>query len=91
MDAGKDGKSNVLNDLSQKQNQKQKQKQKQDPEPDAPENTIQKPITSTKYNWCLVGEYQNKRGCMPVTESDKCLSGQVFPTQKMCLNPNLSQ
>ena len=61
-----------------------------EPEPDAPENTIQKPITSNKYNWCLVGEYQNKRGCMPVTESDKCLSGQVFPTQKMCLNPNLS-
>ena len=91
MDAGKDGKSNVLNDLTQNQNQNQKQKQKQDPEPDAPENTIQKPITSTKYNWCLVGEYQNKRGCMPVTESDKCLSGQVFPTQKMGLNPNLSQ
>jgi len=62
-----------------------------EPEPDAPENTIQKPISSTKYNWCLVGEYQNKRGCMPITESDKCLSGQVFPTQKMCLNPNLSQ
>lgn len=64
--------------------------QKSEPQPDVPENTIQKPITSSKYNWCLVGEYQNKRGCVPVTESDKCLSGQVFPTQKMCLNPNIT-
>jgi|LauGreSBDMM110SN_4_FD.fasta_scaffold20912_2 hypothetical protein len=61
-----------------------------DPEPDESENSIQKPISSSKYNWCLVGEYQNKRGCVPITESDKCLSGHVFPTQKMCLNPNLT-
>ena len=60
------------------------------PEHDNPENPIQKPISSSKYNWCLVGEYQNRRGCVPVTESDKCLSNQIFPTQKMCLNPNLS-
>jgi hypothetical protein len=61
-----------------------------EPEPDESENSIQKPISSSKYNWCLVGEYQNKRGCVPITESDKCLSGHVFPTQKMCLNPNLT-
>jgi hypothetical protein len=83
MDAGKKGKSKTPL-LANKPTTTE-------PEPDAPENTIQKPISSTKYNWCLVGEYQNKRGCMPITESDKCLSGQVFPTQKMCLNPNLSQ
>lgn len=91
MDAGKKGKSNVLNNVSQPGNRPPRKHVNRDPEPDAPENTIQKPISSTKYNWCLVGEYQNKRGCMPITESDKCLSGQVFPTQKMCLNPNLSQ
>ena len=83
MDAGKKGKSKTPL-LANKPTTTE-------PEPDAPENTIQKPISSNKYNWCLVGEYQNKRGCMPITESDKCLSGQVFPTQKMCLNPNLSQ
>ena len=49
--------------------------------------TIQKPITSQKTQWCLVGEYQGKRGCVAVTDQDKCLSGQVFPEQKMCLNP----
>lgn len=35
--------------------------------------------------WCLVGEYQGKHGCMEVSESDRCLSQQVFPTQDACL------
>lgn len=86
MDTGKKGRSR----RNRPDQPPQQQQHRHEPEPDAPENTIQKPITSNKYNWCLVGEYQNKRGCMPITESDKCLSGQVFPTQKMCLNPNLS-
>lgn len=61
-----------------------------EPSIDSTDNPIQNPITSGKQNWCLVGEYQNKRGCVPVTESDKCLSGQVFPNQQMCLNPTLT-
>lgn len=63
---------------------------KQDAEPTPSESPIAKPITSKKSGWCLVGEYQGKRGCIAVTEQDKCLSGQVFPEQKMCLNPTLS-
>jgi hypothetical protein len=62
-----------------------------DPKSDTTENPIQKPISSNKQNWCLVGEYQGKRGCIEINEHDKCLSGQVFPNQKMCLNPTLTQ
>jgi hypothetical protein len=62
-----------------------------DPKADTSENPIQKPITAGKQTWCLVGEYQGKRGCIEVNEHDRCLSGQVFPSQKMCLNPTLSQ
>lgn len=62
----------------------------EEPSPDTSENSIQKPITADKWNWCLVGEYQNKRGCIEITDSDKCLSGQVFPSQKMCLNPTFT-
>ena len=61
-----------------------------DPKPDDSTNTIQNPITSDKRNWCLVGEFQNKRGCVAISDSDKCLSGQVFPNQAMCLNPTLT-
>lgn len=61
-----------------------------EPKPDDSSNSIQKPISSDKNNWCLVGEFENKRGCVPVTDSDKCLSGQIFPNQAMCLNPTLT-
>lgn len=57
------------------------------PEPDNSVDPIQKPITSGKTNWCLVGEYQGKRGCIEVNDNSKCMSGQVFPSQKMCINP----
>lgn len=57
---------------------------------DLSEDPIQKPISSNKSGWCLVGEYANKRGCIEIGEADKCMSGQVFPNQKMCLNPNIT-
>lgn len=60
------------------------------PEPTPSENPIQKPISSNKTNWCLVGEYMGRRGCIEINENDKCISGQVFPTNSHCLNPNLS-
>lgn len=60
------------------------------PKPDTSENPIQNPIATNKTGWCLVGEYKGRRGCIEVTEQDKCLSGQVYPSQKMCLNPVLT-
>ena len=62
-----------------------------EPKPDKPENPIQKPLSSSKKSWCLVGEYQGRRGCIEIEDQDKCISGQVFPEQKMCLNPTLTQ
>ena len=60
------------------------------PEPDTTANPIQKPISNSKGNWCLIGEVSDKRGCISVSDESKCMSGQVFPTQKMCLNPTLT-
>lgn len=54
---------------------------------DISENPIQKPISSNKINWCLVGEYKNKRKCIDVQDGDKCMSGQVFPNLESCLQP----
>lgn len=59
--------------------------------PSSSDSSIHRPITSTgKEKWCLVGEYQNKRGCISIDDQDKCISGQVFPSQKMCLNPTMT-
>jgi hypothetical protein len=60
------------------------------PSEDTAENPIQKPISASKSGWCLIGEYENRRGCIEVGEQDKCLSGQIFPSQKMCLNPTMT-
>jgi hypothetical protein len=57
--------------------------------PDHANSPIQE--SPSKMQWCLVGEYEGRRGCIEISESDKCLSGQVFPNQKMCLNPTFSQ
>jgi hypothetical protein len=59
------------------------------PAPDNSENPIQNPIAQSKSAWCLVGEYKGKRGCIEINEYDKCMSGQVYPNQKMCINPAL--
>ena len=60
------------------------------PVPSTSTNAIQKPISATKAGWCLVGEYDGNRGCIEVNDSSKCLSGQVFPTQQLCVNPTNS-
>jgi hypothetical protein len=56
-------------------------------QPDTSDGILQKPIASGKNNWCLIGEYQKKRGCISVLEDDICMSGQLFPSKEMCLNP----
>jgi hypothetical protein len=61
------------------------------PSPNESSNPIQSTPSVNKNHWCLVGEYNGARGCISVSDQDKCLSGQVFPTQQLCLNPNLTQ
>lgn len=59
-----------------------------EPKEDASTNPIQKPITSNKNaNWCLVGEYEGRRGCIEIGDQDKCLSGQIFPDRQTCIKP----
>lgn len=62
-----------------------------EPSPDSSSNPSQKPITSNKSGWCLVGEYEGKRGCIEINNATKCLSGQVFPEEKLCLNPTFTR
>lgn len=42
-----------------------------------------------KAGWCLIGEDRGYRTCSKVGENDKCMSGDIFPTQQLCVNPNL--
>ena len=42
-----------------------------------------------KAGYCYVGTLNKKRSCIEIDEDDKCMSGDIFPTRDLCVNPNL--
>ena len=44
---------------------------------------------SGKSGWCFIGEDRGFRSCMEIGSQDKCMSGDIFPTKDICVNPNL--
>jgi len=61
-----------------------------EPQPSSSLMPVQNPISSGKTQYCLVGEFQSKRGCIEVGSNDLCLSGQLFSSKELCMNPTLS-
>ena len=45
--------------------------------------------TNLLSGYCFIGIDKGQRNCMSVKESDKCLSGDIFPSKEVCINPNL--
>jgi hypothetical protein len=39
--------------------------------------------------WCYIGEDRGFRTCAQVGVNDKCMSGDIFPSQEICINPSL--
>ena len=56
---------------------------------DATSQTQRKP--KSKSGYCFVGEDKGFRSCIEVGEGDICMSGDIFPTQAICINPNLRE
>ena len=42
-----------------------------------------------KSGWCYIGSDKNFRSCAYVGIDDKCMSGEIFPSQEICVNPSL--
>jgi hypothetical protein len=61
-----------------------------EPESDKAESPIQTNGASLKSSWCLVGEHNGRRGCVEINDASKCMSGQVFPSAEICLNPTFT-
>ena len=38
--------------------------------------------------WCFIGESKGKRYCT-LSQGNVCMSGNIFPTQNICVNPKL--
>lgn len=54
--------------------------------PDDSRSSIQ---TTGKSGWCYIGEDQGIRSCAEIGVNDTCMSGDIFPNQAICMNPNL--
>ena len=46
-------------------------------------------LNHQKKQYCYVGNLGGKRHCAEIEQSDKCISGDIFPTESLCVNPNL--
>lgn len=54
-----------------------------------PEEVMPNEASSGKSGWCYIGEENNIRTCAEVGVNDTCMSGDIFPTQAVCINPKL--
>jgi hypothetical protein len=59
---------------------------KQPPQPDDATSRTQR---SGKSGYCYIGEDRGFRSCIKVGEEDTCMSGDIFPTHAVCINPRL--
>jgi hypothetical protein len=44
---------------------------------------------SGKAGWCYIGEDRGYRTCAEVGVNDMCMSGDIFPSNEICINPKL--
>jgi hypothetical protein len=58
------------------------------PQPDDATSRIQR---TGKSGYCYIGEDRGFRSCIKVGEQDTCMSGDIFPTHAICINPRLRQ
>jgi hypothetical protein len=84
-------------DPSQSQSQSQSQTQNQSPSENALNQALshakkespQATSSTSKIGYCYIGEDRGFRSCIQVGEEDTCMSGDIFPTQAICINPRL--
>jgi len=61
------------------------------PIPDDAGSKTQANKAKSKSGYCYIGEDRGFRSCIQVNDSDTCMSGDIFPTQEICINPSLRQ
>jgi hypothetical protein len=61
------------------------------PSADDSYSSIQSSKSISKSGWCFIGEDRGYRSCVEVGENDRCMSGDIFPTKDICINPTLRE
>ncbi len=59
------------------------------PLPDDAGSFIQASKAGKKAGFCYIGEDRGFRSCISVGEGDTCMSGDIFPSREVCINPSL--
>lgn len=57
--------------------------------PEADDATSNTQIPRAKSGYCYIGEDRGFRSCIDVSQDMKCMSGDIFPTMDVCVNPRL--
>ena len=60
-----------------------------EPKPDNASSSTQSSKIANKAGYCYIGEDRGFRSCIKIKDGDKCMSGNIFPTEAICINPNL--
>ena len=56
----------------------------------SPDSSTDSPIqTGRQKGYCYIGVDRGIRSCITVDDPDMCMSGQIFPTKAVCINPTL--
>ena len=61
------------------------------PEPDDAGSVTQQSKSPPKSGYCYIGEDRGIRSCIKVGQGDKCMSGDIFPSKQICINPSLRE
>jgi hypothetical protein len=61
-----------------------------DPQPDDSFSFTQR-LGPGKSGFCYIGEDRGFRSCIKVNSGDTCMSGNIFPSNDICVNPNLRE
>ena len=64
--------------------------EKAEPLPDDATSSTQR-SSSGKAGYCYIGEDRGFRSCIQVKEGDTCMSGEIFPSNTICVNPSLRE
>jgi len=93
---GKDKKDHEKNkhdneNLAKAVDEPPKKVQNQEVVPDDAGSSLQQSKGAGKAGWCFVGEDRGFRSCVQVGINDDCISGDIFPSKDICVNPTLRE
>lgn len=61
------------------------------PSADETTSTTQRGSKGRKGGYCYIGEENGIRSCLRVSDASMCMSGEIFPSKDICINPTLRE